>query len=81
MEVHFDLTDFNVRIDDIDISDMWDIISEDLGDREDFICKISESILSLLEKDFNYYFPYIEDLYNKITELKNGNNNSSRSSR
>lgn len=82
MEIHFDLTDFGVQIDDIDISDMWNIISENLRDREEwFICKISESIISLLEKDFDYYFPYIEGLYNKITELKNRSNSSSRPSR
>ena len=71
MEINIDLTDAQVTLDSNDITDAWNIIADDV---EDLMYRTSEYMIPMLEDNFGYYFPYVEEFYNKIKELEEKNN-------
>ena len=71
MEINIDLTDAQVTLDSNDITDAWNIIADDL---EDLVYRTTEYMIPMLEDNFGYYFPYVEEFYNKIKELEEKNN-------
>lgn len=71
MEINIDLTDVQVTLDSNDITDAWNIIADDV---EDLMYRTTEYMIPMLENNFDYYFPYVEELYNKIKELEEKNN-------
>lgn len=71
MEINIDLTDAQVTLDSNDITDAWNIIADDI---EDLMYRTTEYMIPILENNFDYYFPYVERLYNKIKELEEENN-------
>lgn len=71
MEINIDLTDAQVTLDSNDITDAWNIIADDV---EDLMYRTTEYMIPMLENDFDYYFPYVEEFYNKIKELEEKNN-------
>ena len=71
MEINIDLTDAQVTLDSNDITDAWNIIADDV---EDLMYRTTEYMIPMLENNFDYYFPYVEEFYNKIKELKEKNN-------
>lgn len=71
MEINIDLTDVQVTLDSNDITDAWNIIADDV---EDLMYRTTEYMIPMLENNFDYYFPYVEEFYNKIKELEEKNN-------
>ena len=71
MEINIDLTDVQVTLDSNDITDAWNIIADDV---EDLMYRTTEYMIPMLENNFDYYFPYVEEFYNKIKELEGKNN-------
>lgn len=71
MEINIDLTDAQVTLDSNDITDAWNIIADDV---EDLMYRTTEYMIPMLENNFGYYFPYVEEFYNKIKELEEKNN-------
>ena len=71
MEINIDLTDAQVTLDRNDITDAWNIIADDV---EDLMYRTTEYMIPMLENNFDYYFPYVEEFYNKIKELEEKNN-------
>ena len=71
MEITIDLTDAQVTLDSNAISDAWNIIADDI---EDLMYRTNEYMIPMLENNFDYYFPYVEEFYNKIKELEEKNN-------
>ena len=71
MEINIDLTDVQVTLDSNDITDAWNIIADDV---EGLMYRTTEYMIPMLENNFDYYFPYVEEFYNKIKELKEKNN-------
>ena len=71
MEINIDLTDYQVTLDSNDITDAWNIIADDV---EDLMYRTTEYMIPMLEDNFGYYFPYVEEFYNKIKELEEKNN-------
>ena len=71
MEINVDLTDAQVTLDSNDITDAWNIIADDV---EDLMYRTTEYMIPMLEDNFGYYFPYVEEFYNKIKELEEKNN-------
>lgn len=71
MEINIDLTDAQVTLNSNDITDAWNIIADDV---EDLMYRTTEYMIPMLENNFDYYFPYVEELYNKIKELEEKNN-------
>lgn len=71
MEINIDLTDAQVTLDSNDITDAWNIIADDV---EDLMYRTTEYMIPMLENNFDYYFPYVEEFYNKIKELEEKNN-------
>ena len=71
MEINVDLTDPQVTFNGEDITDMWNIIADDV---EDLMYRTTEYMIPMLENNFDYYFPYVEEFYNKIKELEEKNN-------
>lgn len=71
MEINIDLTDAQVTLDSNDITDAWNIIADDV---EDLMYRTTEYMIPMLEDNFDYYFPYVEEFYNKIKELEEKNN-------
>ena len=71
MEINIDLTDVQVTLDSNDITDAWNIIADDV---EDLMYCTTEYMIPMLENNFDYYFPYVEEFYNKIKELEEKNN-------
>lgn len=71
MEINIDLTDTQVTLDSNDITDAWNIIADDV---EDLMYRTTEYMIPMLEDNFGYYFPYVEEFYNKIKELEEKNN-------
>lgn len=71
MEINIDLTDTQVTLDSNDITDAWNIIADDV---EDLMYRTTEYMIPMLENNFGYYFPYVEEFYNKIKELEEKNN-------
>ena len=71
MEINIDLTDAQVTLDSNDITDAWNIIADDV---EDLMYRTTEYMIPMLENNFNYYFPYVKEFYNKIKELEEKNN-------
>ena len=71
MEINIDLTDYQVTLDSNDITDAWNIIADDV---EDLMYRTTEYMIPMLENNFDYYFPYVEEFYNKIKELEEKNN-------
>ena len=71
MEINIDLTDTQVTLDSNDITDAWNIIADDV---EDLMYRTTEYMIPMLENNFDYYFPYVEEFYNKIKELEEKNN-------
>ena len=71
MEINIDLTDAQVTLDSNDITDAWNIIADDV---EDLMYRTTEYMIHMLESNFDYYFPYVEEFYNKIKELEEKNN-------
>lgn len=71
MEINIDLTDAQVTLDSNDITDAWNIIADDV---EDLMYRTTEYMIPMLEDNFGYYFPYVEEFYNKIKELEEKNN-------
>lgn len=71
MEINIDLTDAQVTLGSNDITDAWNIIADDV---EDLMYRTTEYMIPMLEDNFDYYFPYVEELYNKIKELEEKNN-------
>ena len=71
MEINIDLTDAQVTLDSNDITDAWNIIADDV---EDLVYRTTEYMIPMLEDNFGYYFPYVEEFYNKIKELEEKNN-------
>ena len=71
MEINIDLTDAQVTLDSNDITDAWNIIADDV---EDLMYRTTEYMIPMLENNFDYYFPYVEEFYNKIKELEGKNN-------
>ena len=71
MEINIDLTDVQVTLDNNDITDAWNIIADDV---EDLMYRTTEYMIPMLENNFDYYFPYVEEFYNKIKELEEKNN-------
>lgn len=71
MEINIDLTDAQVTLDSNDITDAWNIIVDDV---EDLMYRTTEYMIPMLEDNFGYYFPYVEEFYNKIKELEEKNN-------
>ena len=43
-------------------------------DVEDLMYRTTEYMIPMLENNFGYYFPYVEEFYNKIKELEEKNN-------
>ena len=70
MEINIDLTDAQVTLDSNDITDAWNIIADDV---EDLMYRTTEYMIPMLENNFDYYFPYVEEFYNKIKELEEKN--------
>ena len=71
MEINIDLTDAQVTLDSNDITDAWNILADDV---EDLMYRTTEYMIPMLEDNFGYYFPYVEEFYNKIKELEEKNN-------
>lgn len=71
MEINIDLTDAQVTLNSNDITDAWNIIADDV---EDLMYRTTEYMIPMLENNFGYYFPYVEEFYNKIKELEEKNN-------
>ena len=71
MEINIDLTDAQVTLDSNDITDAWNIIADNV---EDLMYRTTEYMIPMLENNFDYYFPYVEEFYNKIKELEEKNN-------
>ena len=71
MEINIDLTDTQVTLNSNDITDAWNIIADDV---EDLMYRTTEYMIPMLEDNFGYYFPYVEEFYNKIKELEEKNN-------
>lgn len=71
MEINIDLTDTQVTLNSNDITDAWNIIADDV---EDLMYRTTEYMIPMLENNFDYYFPYVEEFYNKIKELEEKNN-------
>lgn len=71
MEINIDLTDAQVTLYSNDITDAWNIIADDV---EDLMYRTTEYMIPMLEDNFGYYFPYVEEFYNKIKELEEKNN-------
>ena len=71
MEINIDLSDAQVTLDSNDITDAWNIIADDV---EDLMYRTTEYMIPMLENNFDYYFPYVEEFYNKIKELEEKNN-------
>ena len=71
MEINIDLTDAQVTLDSNDSTDAWNIIADDV---EDLMYRTTEYMIPMLEDNFGYYFPYVEEFYNKIKELEEKNN-------
>lgn len=71
MEINIDLTDAQVTLNSNDITDAWNIIADDV---EDLMYRTTEYMIPMLENNFDYYFPYVEEFYNKIKELEEKNN-------
>lgn len=71
MEINIDLTDAQVTLGSNDITDAWNIIADDI---EDLMYRTTEYMIPMLEDNFDYYFPYVEEFYNKIKELEEKNN-------
>lgn len=71
MEINIDLTDAQVTLGSNDITDAWNIIADDV---EDLMYRTTEYMIPMLENNFGYYFPYVEEFYNKIKELEEKNN-------
>ena len=71
MEINIDLTDAQVTLDSNDITDAWNIIADDV---ENLMYRTTEYMIPMLENNFDYYFPYVEEFYNKIKELEEKNN-------
>ena len=71
MEINIDLTDAQVTLDSNDITDAWNIIADDV---EDLMYRTTEYMIPMLEDNIGYYFPYVEEFYNKIKELEEKNN-------
>ena len=71
MEINIDLTDAQVTLGSNDITDAWNIIADDV---EDLMYRTTEYMIPMLEDNFGYYFPYVEEFYNKIKELEEKNN-------
>ena len=71
MEINIDLTDAQVTLDSNDITDAWNIIADDV---KDLMYRTTEYMIPMLEDNFGYYFPYVEESYNKIKELEEKNN-------
>ena len=71
MEINIDLTDVQVTLNSNDITDAWNIIADDV---EDLMYRTTEYMIPMLENNFDYYFPYVEEFYNKIKELEEKNN-------
>lgn len=71
MEINIDLTDAQVTLDSNDITNAWNIIADDV---EDLMYRTTEYMIPMLENNFDYYFPYVEEFYNKIKELEEKNN-------
>ena len=71
MEINIDLTDAQVTLDSNDITDAWNIIADDV---EDLMYRTTEYMIPMLEDNFGYYFPHVEEFYNKIKELEEKNN-------
>lgn len=71
MEINIDLTDAQVTLYSNDITDAWNIIADDV---EDLMYRTTEYMIPMLENNFDYYFPYVEEFYNKIKELEEKNN-------
>ena len=71
MEINIDLTDVQVTLNGNDITDAWNIIADDV---EDLMYRTTEYMIPMLENNFDYYFPYVEEFYNKIKELEEKNN-------
>lgn len=71
MEININLTDTQVTLNSNDITDAWNIIADDV---EDLMYRTTEYMIPMLENNFDYYFPYVEEFYNKIKELKEKNN-------
>ena len=66
MVLNINLSDAEVCLSQNDLDELWNIITEN---SENFLYMASNYIMSKLEDDFEYYFPHIEELYNKIKEL------------
>ena len=71
MEINIDLTDAQVTLDSNDMTDAWNIIADDV---EDLMYRTTPYMIPMLENNFGYYFPYVEEFYNKIKELEEKNN-------
>lgn len=67
MIVDIDLNPDYIRLTESDYDDMYSILE---SDSENFIYNSSEFILDRLQDDFEYYYPYVERLYNYIKHRK-----------
>ena len=63
MIVDIDLNPDYIRLTESDYNSMYYILE---GDPDNFIYNSSEFIMDRLQDDFEYYYPYIERLYEYI---------------
>ena len=63
MRGNIDLASDDTSFTESDYNDMYYILE---GDPDNFIYNSSDFIMDRLQDDFEYYYPYVERLYNYI---------------